>query len=138
MELYIKTCTKLSKPIKLTDVRKTSIKKLLVLYTLEQVETAFKYINDSNFCTGDNERGWKADFDFCINSNKVTMALEVNYKNSVIPINQNKTQDKRKPVNRFNNFPSKMENYSESELEDIARSKTERKLDQMKKRDMDE
>ncbi len=138
MELYIKTCTKLPKPVKLTDKRRTSIKKLFASYTLEQIETAFKIINDSNFCTGTNDRGWKADFDFCIDINKVTNALEGKYKNAINTVNQNKTQDKSKPMNRFHNFQSNMAKYSESDLEDIARRKTEKLIDRMKKSDMDE
>lgn len=126
MDLYIKTCTMLPKPIKLTDARKKSIKNLIEMYSMEQIENAFKNINSSVFCTGKNDRGWKADFDFCINSNKVTSALEGKYTFNAM--NQNKNQDKPKPANRFHNFTSSMGNYSESDFEEIARRKREKLL----------
>lgn len=124
MDLYSRICTKLPKALKLTDKRKKNIKKLLEIYSLEQVESAFKSINDSNFCTGDNDRGWKADFDFCINSDKITNALEGKYKNSV----SNKTyqQSKTKPVNNFHNFDGKIGKMAEVDLEEIARKKREK------------
>lgn len=130
LELYIKTCTKLPKPIKLTDKRKTSIKELLAIYTLEQIEAAFQSINDSDFCTGNNERGWKADFDFCINSNKVTNALEGKYKNNFNKQNQGNTQDKPKPANKFHNH-IQSDHLSESEMEALAEKRKEKLLKDM-------
>ncbi|MDW5300225.1 MAG: helix-turn-helix domain-containing protein [Sedimentibacter sp.] len=125
-DLYSKVCLKLPKVVKITDSRKKSIKKLLEMYTVEQIETAFKNINDSNFCTGNNERGWKADFDFCINSNKVTNALEGKYKNSFDnKINQSYQQNKSKPANKFHNF-TQSDNYSESEMEALAEKRKEK------------
>jgi len=131
MDLYIKTCPKLPKPGKLTDTRKTSIKKLLAMYTFEQIEAAFKIINDSEFCTGDNDRGWKADFDFCINSNKVTFALEGKYKNNFNnKQNQGNTQDKPKPANKFHNH-IQSDRLSESEMEALAEKRKEKLLKDM-------
>lgn len=121
MELYGKVCTNLPKVIKLTDKRKKNIKKLLDTYSFEQIEKAFISINQSNFCTGNNDRGWKADFDFCINSDKITNALEGKYKNSLT--NKTNQQNKQKSVNRFHNFDSKM---GDMDLEEIARKKREK------------
>jgi len=128
MDLYSKVCTKLPKAIKLTDNRKKDIKKLIEMYTLEQIEAAFKNINDSNFCTGNNDREWRADFDFCINSNKVTNALEGKYKNSLNnKTNQSYQQNKPKPANKFHNFtPSDI--HSESEMEALAEKRKEKLL----------
>lgn len=121
MDLYARLCTKLPKVIKLTDKRKKSIKKLLGLYSWEELEKAFKVINNSNFCAGNNDRGWKADFDFCINTEKITSALEGKYSNDFTP----KTiQPKAKP-NKFHNFNSKMADIGESRLEEIAKKKFE-------------
>lgn len=124
MDLYSRICIKLPKALKLTDKRKKNIKKLLEIYSLEQVEAAFKSINDSNFCTGDNDRGWKADFDFCINSDKITNALEGKYKNSIS--SKAYQQSKQKPVNNFHNFDGKIGKMAEVDLEEIARKKREK------------
>jgi hypothetical protein len=121
VDMYSKVCTKLPKVLKLTDKRMKNIKKLLETYSLEKIEEAFRNINNSNFCTGNNDRGWKADFDFCINSDKITNALEGKYKN--ILTNQAYQQSKQKSVNRFHNFDSKMANM---DLEEIARKKREK------------
>jgi SOS-response transcriptional repressor LexA len=79
VNLYEKTCTKLPKVAKLTTKRKTAINKLMKEMSLKEIEYAFKIINNSNFCNGINDRGWKADFDFCIRSDKLTNALEGKY-----------------------------------------------------------
>lgn len=127
-DLYSKICTKLPKVVKLTDIRRKAIKKLLEMYTIEQIETAFKNINESNFCTGNNDRGWKADFDFCINTNKITNALEGKYINS-FNSNQNQSyqQPKVKPANKFHNFiPG--DRQTESDMEALAEKRKERLL----------
>ncbi len=117
VDLYSKVCTNLPKIVKLTDKRKKSIGKLLEMYSLEKIEKAFQNINDSNFCKGNNDRGWKADFDFCINSDKITNALEGKYQNNT------NSQSKQKPANRFHNFDSKMAGI---DLEELARKKREK------------
>lgn len=127
VDLYSQICTKLPKVVKITENRKKAIKKLLETYTLEQIEQAFKNINDSGFCTGNNDRGWRADFDFCINSQKLTNALEGKYKNS--PVNkpgQNSQQNKQRPVNKFHNFEGKIGKMDEADLEELARKKREK------------
>jgi DNA-binding transcriptional ArsR family regulator len=127
VDLYSLICTKLPKVVKITENRKKTIKKLLETYTLEQIEQAFKNVNNSDFCTGNNDRGWRADFDFCINSQKLTNALEGKYKNS--PANkpgQSSQQEKARPTNRFHNFDGKIGKMAEVDLEELARKKREK------------
>ena len=50
VNLYEKTCTKLPKVAKLTTKRKTAINKLIKEMSLKEIESAFKIINNSNFC----------------------------------------------------------------------------------------
>lgn len=133
VDLYSQICTKLPKVVKLTENRKKDIKKLLEIFTLEQVETAFKNINDSNFCTGNNDRGWKADFDFCINTNKVTNALEGKYKNGHSNANQGYQQPKAKPANKFHNH-IQGDRLSENEMESLAAKRTEKLLKDIEQR----
>jgi hypothetical protein len=79
IELYSKICTNLPKVAKLTDKRKAAINKLLKQMSIEEIESALRIINNSSFCKGINDRGWKADFDFCIRADKLTNALEGKY-----------------------------------------------------------
>jgi hypothetical protein len=95
VDLYKNTCTNLAKVAKLTSKRRTAINKLLKEMSLEEIEKAFKIINYSEFCKGVNERGWKADFDFCIRPDKLTNALEGKYSGTVKNSSQNKTQQSR-------------------------------------------
>jgi predicted phage replisome organizer len=98
LDLYTQICTKLPKIAKLTAKRKTNINKLLKEMSLEEIEKGFKIINSSQFCTGLNDRNWKADFDFCIKADKLTNALEGKY--SVKPNNNgpNNNQSKYKEL----------------------------------------
>lgn len=95
VDLYKNTCTNLAKVAKLTNKRRTAINKLLKEMSIEEIEKAFKLINCSEFCKGVNERGWKADFDFCIRPDKLTNALEGKYSGTVKNSSQNKTQQSR-------------------------------------------
>lgn len=134
VDLYSQICTKLPKVVKITDKRKKDIKKLIEMFTLEQIKTAFKTINDSDFCTGNNERGWKADFDFCINTNKITNALEGKYKNSFNNTgNQSYKQPKAKLANKFHNH-IQGDRLSESEMEALVAKRIEKRLKDIEER----
>lgn len=130
VNLYSTICIKLPKVEKITDKRKKSIDKLLNLYTLEKIEDAFKTINSSNFCTGNNDRGWIADFDFCINADKITNALEGKYKNG--PDNKPTKPTQPKSTNKFHNFEQKMAGMGESKLEEMAKKSQASKLRELK------
>lgn len=81
VEIYNTYCTKLPKVIKITDKRKKAINKLLKEITLEQFKEVCKKANDSDFLTGNNNNGWKADFDFIIKIDKSISILEGKYNN---------------------------------------------------------
>ena len=49
---------------------------------LEQLEEICKIANISEFLTGNNDRSWKADFDFIMRSDKATAILEGKYSNT--------------------------------------------------------
>lgn len=87
-DLYKNSVKVLSIPIKLTDDRKKSIKKLWNSKNHEGVQSYqdlkwwgdwFTWVDNNPFCTGSNDRQWVADFDFCINIKKVEMAVEGKY-----------------------------------------------------------
>ena len=82
LNIYNEECTNLPKCLKITEKRKVAINKCLK----EKIdEELFKEIcikaNQSNFLIGENDRNWKADFDFVTRSDKAMQILEGKYEN---------------------------------------------------------
>lgn len=80
-EIYNSTCTNLPQIQKLTDKRNKAIDKFLKEFTKEQFEQICQIANSSNFLKGENDRHWKADFDFLMRIDKATNVLEGKYNN---------------------------------------------------------
>lgn len=76
---YNNRCTNLPKVKLLTDKRKDSIKKFSKALNLEQFKEICDIANEAPFLIGDNDRGWKADFDFILRVDKATSILEGKY-----------------------------------------------------------
>jgi hypothetical protein len=85
-ELYNKVCTKLPKCVLLNDNRNKQLRLLLKDLSIEQIEKVFIYANNDKFYTGNNDRKWKADFDYLI---KNVNALRIYEKQSQIENNTN-------------------------------------------------
>lgn len=83
IEIYNFNCPNLPQAQKLTGKRKKSIKNFLKEFTVEQFEKICKIANNNSFLTGKNDRGWKADFDFLMRSDKATSILEGKYGNDL-------------------------------------------------------
>ena len=81
INIYNTYCGNLPKLQKLTDKRKTSINKFLKEFNVEQFKEICINANVSDFLTGNNDRGWKADFDFIIRPDKAVKILEGQYNN---------------------------------------------------------
>lgn len=81
VEIYNSFCTNLPKIQKLTDKRKKSIDNFLKEFSIEQFEQICKTANESKFLLGNNDRNWKADFDFLLRTDKATSILEGKYIN---------------------------------------------------------
>jgi predicted phage replisome organizer len=79
VEIYNTYCTNLSQVQKLTEKRKIAINKLLKEINIEQFEEICKIANISDFLIGNNDRNWKADFDFIIRPDKAVSILEGKY-----------------------------------------------------------
>jgi hypothetical protein len=79
VNVYNTNCTSLPQVQKLTDKRKKAIDKFLHEFSLEEFETVCKRANVSSFLKGENNRGWKADFDFLLRTDKATAILEGQY-----------------------------------------------------------
>lgn len=85
LNIYNEGCTNLPKCLKITEKRKVAINKCLKEKIDEEV---FKQIcikaNQSDFLIGENDRNWKADFDFVTRTDKAMQILEGKYQNKEI------------------------------------------------------
>ena len=85
LNIYNEECTNLPKCLKITEKRKVAINKCLKEKIDEEV---FKQIcikaNQSDFLIGENDRSWKADFDFVTRVDKAMQILEGKYQNKEI------------------------------------------------------
>lgn len=81
---------------KLTDKRNKAIDAFLKEFTVEQFKQICKIANESKFLTGQNERKWKADFDFLMRTDKATNILEEKYNNETIT-----EETKKKSYNNY-------------------------------------
>lgn len=66
---------------KITEKREDCIDKFIDNFSEEQCKCIFRKANESNFLIGNNDRGWKADFDFLMRIDKATQVLEGKYDN---------------------------------------------------------
>jgi uncharacterized protein YdaU (DUF1376 family) len=69
----------LAKIVKLTENRRRQIKARIREYDAEDWSTAMAAIYNSKFLCGENDRGWKADFDFLLQPKSFVKLLEGAY-----------------------------------------------------------
>ena len=79
IDLYLSICVNLPKIRVITDTRKKAIKRLLNNHSLNQIKEMFEIANSSTFLAGDNDRGWKADFNWLIEEDNFVKVLEGKY-----------------------------------------------------------
>ena len=79
LNLYHSICTSLSRVKSLTDKREKAIKNIIKKHSLEEIKTVFENTQASDFLTGNNDRGWKADIDFILREDKFVNILEGKY-----------------------------------------------------------
>lgn len=80
MDLYHTICVSLPKVIKPTEKRRKGIQALIKKgYTINDFREAFELAEQSDFLTGKNDRGWKANFDFFLREDKFVKILEGDY-----------------------------------------------------------
>ena len=72
-------CQSLPRCFKVTDVRKRGISKILQKYSKDEILQVFNNLEASDFCTGRNNRGWKANIDFILREDKFVSVLEGKY-----------------------------------------------------------
>lgn len=81
VDLYNEHCFKLPRIKALTDKRKKAIQVIIKNYTWDDIITAFDLAQESDFLTGNNDRGWKANIDFILREDKFVGILEGRYNN---------------------------------------------------------
>ena len=82
VDRYNAICTNLPKVVRLTDKRCLTVRRIYSKgYTTEQLDEAFRRAQASSFCAGQNDRHWKADFDWLLNENNLVKVLEGKYDN---------------------------------------------------------
>ena len=79
IDIYNGICNNLPQAQKLTDKRRRSIDNFLKDFTVEQFKNICHIANSNSFLTGNNDRNWKADFDFIMRTDKALAILEGRY-----------------------------------------------------------
>jgi len=87
----------------LTENRNKAIDKFLEVFTEEQFKNICEIANSTDFLIGENDNGWKADFDFLMRTDKATNVLEGRY-------NDNKKQ---------NDKPKNAKNYEQRQYDNL-------------------
>jgi len=91
VKLYEEKCFNLPKISKLTDARIKAINKLTWKYEVADILKVFELANESDFLTGKNDRGWKANMDFILREDKFINILEGKYGGKQISKKQTST-----------------------------------------------
>lgn len=80
-DLFNDTCVSLPRVRILSDSRKRIIKARLNEYGFEKIKDVFIRAQHSDFLTGNNNKGWTADFDWLLAPRNFIKVLEGNYDN---------------------------------------------------------
>jgi hypothetical protein len=97
VEVFNSLCTKLPKVIKLTDKRKKKIRDFAKDFSVDEFKIICANLNSSDFYIGKNDRGWKADFDYIMRTDKASKFLEGREQSS--------PQDKQEPKKAWELLP---------------------------------
>lgn len=81
IDLYHKICTSYSKVTAISDMGKRALKTLMKKFSVEQIKTVFEIAEKSDFLKGNNNRNWKASFDWFIKESNFVKVLNGNYTN---------------------------------------------------------
>lgn len=103
VELFHTICKSFPKVVRLSDPRKRAIRARMKAYSMEDFRKLFEAAEASPFLKGENDRGWRATFDWLMNEQNMTKVLEGAYADT----------GRRKRSNRFSNF-------DERPVDDIA------------------
>ena len=79
VDTYNSICVSLPKCVRLTAKRSKGISNILKKFTEEEILEVFNNLENSDFCKGKNDRGWRASMDFILNEDKFVYTLEGRY-----------------------------------------------------------
>ncbi len=80
IDAYNESCGSLPKATKLTDKRKRAIRSCMAQgFTADEMCRAFRFAASTPFLTGENDRRWRANFDFIIKPDNMQKILEGAY-----------------------------------------------------------
>lgn len=78
---YNSICKSFPSLQKLTDKRKSSIKRIMASYSIDEIKRAFEMAEESDFLSGRSKAWSGCGFDWIMNQNNIVKILEGNYKN---------------------------------------------------------
>lgn len=81
VDFYHKHCPNLSRVQSINDTRKGYMNARFAEYGIEKIEEVFRIAGGSNFLNGNNEKRWKADFEWLIRPENFLKTLEGKYNN---------------------------------------------------------
>ena len=81
VNMYNDTCVSLQKVNALSDARKKAIKARFNKYNYDDFQRLFDKAQASDFLTGQNNRNWRATFDWLLKDNNLVKVLDGNYDN---------------------------------------------------------
>ena len=82
VEMFNVICTSLPVVQFLTDNRRDAIEKACEKYTMEQFQRCFEIAQTTPFLKGENDRRWKASFDWLMDEDNIAKILEGNYEDA--------------------------------------------------------
>ena len=80
-DAYNTTCVSLPSIKSLSEARKKAIRARLNSYSVDDILTAFRKAEASDFLKGKNDRNWQANFDWIIKDANIAKILDGNYDN---------------------------------------------------------
>ena len=79
VQIFNSVCKNLPNVQKVTKQRESMVKARVKEYGLSKIGDVFQLVSQSSFLNGENDRGWKADFDWIMNPNNFIKTLEGKY-----------------------------------------------------------
>lgn len=89
VSIFNSVCSELPQVVKITEARKSAIKKIIKENGPENLGTVFDKVSKSDYLNG-HINGWKADFDWILKTNNFIKILEGNYDNKIPKNNEEK------------------------------------------------
>jgi len=83
VNFFNENCPSLPKATKITDKRRKAIHSVVNEFGEDGVKSALERVEKSSFLTGDNNRGWKADFDWLMKKDNLLKVIEGRYSQEV-------------------------------------------------------